>query len=135
METDKYKILVIDDEYTIRDILSRALPIFAEKDNLEYEVLTAENGADALQRLEEIKPETPDVIVSDITMPIMNGLEFLTQLNDKGYRSIPVILCSGNSDDMKNLSDNHRAIVKETLQKPIRPLYVYNAVRKYTIPG
>ena len=134
METDKYKILVIDDEYTIRDILSRALPIFAEKDNLEYEVLTAENGADALQRLEEIKPETPDVIVSDITMPIMNGLEFLTQLNDKGYRSIPVILCSGNSDDMKNLSDNHRAIVKETLQKPIRPLYVYNAVKKYTIP-
>ena len=135
METDKYKILVIDDEYTIRDILSRALPIFAEKDNLEYEVLTVENGADALKRLEEIKPETPDVIVSDITMPIMNGLEFLTQLNDKGYRSIPVILCSGNSDDMKNLSDNHRAIVKETLQKPIRPLYVYNAVRKYTIPG
>ena len=135
METDKYKILVIDDEYTIRDILSRALPIFAEKDNLEYEVLTAENGADALKRLEEIKPETPDVIVSDITMPIMNGLEFLTQLNDKGYRSIPVILCSGNSDDMKNLSDNHRAIVKEILQKPIRPLYVYNAVRKYTIPG
>ena len=135
METDKYKILVIDDEYTIRDILSRALPIFAEKDNLEYEVLTAENGADALQRLEEIKPETPDVIVSDITMPIMNGLEFLTQLNDKGYRSIPVILCSGNSDDMKNLSDNHRAIVKEILQKPIRPLYVYNAIKKYTIPG
>ncbi|MBS3134070.1 response regulator [Candidatus Woesearchaeota archaeon] len=134
METDKYKILVIDDEYTIRDILSRALPIFAEKDNLEYEVLTAENGADALKRLEEIKPETPDVIVSDITMPIMNGLEFLTQLNDKGYRSIPVILCSGNSDDMKNLSDNHRAIVKEILQKPIRSLYVYNAVKKYTIP-
>ena|SRR3989338_375430 len=134
METDKYKILVIDDEYTIRDILSRALPIFAEKDNLEYEVLTVENGADALKRLEEIKPETPDVIVSDITMPIMNGLEFLTQLNDKGYRSIPVILCSGNSDDMKNLSDNHRAIVKEILQKPIRPLYVYNAIKKYTIP-
>ena len=78
----KKKILVVEDEEGLRLLYEEELK--AEG----YEVLTARNGREAIQRLEEGKP---DLIILDIVMPIMNGMETLGRIVGK-ERKIPIIL-------------------------------------------
>lgn len=82
----KYRILIVDDEESIRD--SRALLLRASG----YEVRTAEHGFDALLQLKA--SETPDLIISDLNMPHMSGFEFLSVLRRR-FPQIPVIASSG----------------------------------------
>ncbi len=63
-------VLLVDDSKTARNMLKR---IFVELGN--WEVLEAENGQDALERLNQVK--SMDLICIDWNMPVMNGLEFL----------------------------------------------------------
>jgi CheY-like chemotaxis protein len=76
------KILVVEDEEGLRLLYEEELA--AEG----YEVLTARNGREALQKLEE---EKPDLIVLDIVMPVMDGMEALSRIVGKD-RKIPIIL-------------------------------------------
>jgi CheY-like chemotaxis protein len=80
----KKKILVVEDEEGLRLLYKEELE--AEG----YEVLTARNGKEAIQQLEE---ERPDLIVLDIVMPVMNGMEALGRILGK-ERKIPIILNS-----------------------------------------
>ena len=69
-----YRILIADDEAGIREGVARYL----RKHCSTYEVAeTAENGADALKKAQELLPEG---IITDIAMPRMNGLDFLEQI-------------------------------------------------------
>jgi len=76
-------ILVVDDEMVIREVLEDFLS--AEG----YEVVTVSSGADALLELEE---EHYDAILSDLMMPQMNGLELMTEINNRGYQLVKVIM-------------------------------------------
>jgi CheY-like chemotaxis protein len=76
------KILVVEDEEGLRLLYEEELK--AEG----YEVLTARNGREAIQLLEVRKP---DLIILDIVMPVMNGMETLGRILGK-ERKIPVIL-------------------------------------------
>jgi cellulose synthase/poly-beta-1,6-N-acetylglucosamine synthase-like glycosyltransferase/DNA-binding NarL/FixJ family response regulator len=77
-------ILVVEDDLSIRKILSIAL----QQDG--YDVIEATSGQDALLYVDEV---TPNLIISDIMMPDMDGLSMLTQLRDKPEtRAIPLIL-------------------------------------------
>jgi len=78
----KKKILVVEDEEGLRLLYEEELK--AEG----YEVLTARNGREAIQQLEVRKP---DLIILDIVMPVMNGMETLGRILGK-ERKIPVIL-------------------------------------------
>jgi len=80
----KKKILVVEDEEGLR--LLYQMELEAEG----YEVLTARNGKEAIQQLEE---ERPDLIILDIVMPVMNGMEALGRILGK-ERKIPIILNS-----------------------------------------
>jgi CheY-like chemotaxis protein len=78
----KKKILVVEDEEGLR--------LFYEEE-LEtegYEVITAANGKEAIQKLEEDKP---DLVVLDIVMPVMDGMEALGRILGKD-RKTPIIL-------------------------------------------
>jgi CheY-like chemotaxis protein len=84
-------VMVIDDE----DVLLQILAALVE--DLGYEPLTATNGREALALLAEC-PEPPKLIVSDIMMPRMNGVEFASAVkNDPLLRQVPVILMSAAS--------------------------------------
>ena len=83
----KKKVLVVDDDEGLRDLYEEEL----EGDG--YEVLTAKNGKDALQQLKNGKP---DLVVLDIIMPKMDGMEALGRII-KQDGTIPVILHSSNS--------------------------------------
>ena len=76
------KILVVEDEESLRLLYEEELG--AEG----YDVLTAENGREAIRELEEGKP---DLIILDIVMPVMDGIEALGRILRK-KRSIPIIL-------------------------------------------
>ena len=81
------RVLVVDDSSTMRKIVSRAL----RQAGLDFdEILEAGDGQEALNLLEN---ENVDLILSDINMPNMDGIEFLRQKKEiDGIKNIPVIM-------------------------------------------
>lgn len=83
------KILVAEDEKHLRNLLAYKLK------NSGYEVKMAGNGEEALKHANKFHP---DLIVLDIMMPIMNGLECLTALKrEASLRSIPVVILTAKN--------------------------------------
>jgi two-component system chemotaxis response regulator CheY len=87
-------ILVVDDSQTVRHIMSGAL-----KSN-GYEVIQAVDGVDALLQLEGLTSEPAvDLVLTDINMPNMGGLELITKLKaNPRYASIPVITLTSEAE-------------------------------------
>jgi CheY-like chemotaxis protein len=88
--TDEKLVLLVDDDPLGRESLSELL------DAKGYSVLEAENGQTALEVLKKT-PYFPCLIVLDLTMPVMDGREFLKlRAVDPILRDIPVVVVSGN---------------------------------------
>lgn len=89
-------VLIVDDSSVMRKIVERAV----RQTGLALEkVLEAENGTAALKVLET---EQPDLVLSDINMPIMDGLEFLHRLHATGMSSIiPVLMITTEGSEAK----------------------------------
>ncbi|WP_022666494.1 response regulator [Desulfospira joergensenii] len=84
------QILAVDDSFLIRHLVE------TELSKSGYRILTANNGQDALEKMETIHP---DLILSDIDMPVMNGFEFCEAVKGHDrFKSIPFIVMSTNSD-------------------------------------
>lgn len=81
------RVLVVDDDSSIRELLSTAL----EDDG--YEVVPATNGQDALSVVERWRP---DVIVLDLMMPVMDGWTFAKRLRE--IAEIPIVVLSAAND-------------------------------------
>lgn len=102
--------LVVDDSLTMRKVLSRLL----EREG--YRVVTAIHGIDALQILQEV---TPDIILTDIEMPNMDGFELVRQLrSDDATLKTPIIMISSRT------AEKHQALaqalgVNDFMGKPI----------------
>lgn len=86
-EFPMHKILIVDDERAVRYSFERA---FAE----EYVIITAENGIDAIEKVEK---EQPDIVLMDIKMPVLNGIEALKKIK-KTNSHIPVIMMTAFGD-------------------------------------
>jgi DNA-binding response OmpR family regulator len=82
-------ILIVDDDPGITGFLELALG------DEGYEVRSAANGRDALARIRE---RSPDLILLDMNMPIMNGWEFCEQLPRHTARTIPVVVMTAARD-------------------------------------
>jgi len=83
----KKQILVVDDELSILKLLNFIL-------SKEYDLVIKQNGADAISWLED--GNDPDLIISDLEMPYIDGGSFIRNLKISGYyRDTPVILLSG----------------------------------------
>src|SRR4051812_29475521 len=88
-------ILIVDDTESSRELLGR----FLRKQG--YQTASASNGAEALTSVTSPGSPPPDLILLDIMMPIMDGLQFLTQLRadpDSVRSTVPVIVVSASSD-------------------------------------
>jgi two-component system, chemotaxis family, chemotaxis protein CheY len=86
--------LVVDDSLTARLKLSRALVAKG------YEVLEAENGKEALQRLE--RSSTPDVALVNWNMPLMNGLAFVKEVRaDSRFDEMRVVMVTSETAGTK----------------------------------
>jgi two-component system, OmpR family, response regulator MprA len=85
------RLLVADDSETVLLMLQRRLEMEG------YEVVTATDGVEALDRLHEAGANKPDVILLDAMMPNMSGTEVLEELRDEGS-NIPVLMISAHLD-------------------------------------
>lgn len=86
------KILVVDDEKNIRALFEDEL------DEAGYEVDVADSGKEALEKVEA---NTPDLVILDVRMPDMTGIEVLGQIREN-HKELPVIMCTavrGLEDD------------------------------------
>jgi CheY-like chemotaxis protein len=111
------RILVVDDEQDLRFVLRRRF------ERAGHEVVEAGDGAAALQC---VKDSRPDLVVTDVMMPVMDGLELIDRLRaDPSTATIPILSVSGNSDlavdaDMvlaKPYDGNELIVVAEQLLK------------------
>lgn len=86
----KYNILLVEDEQAIRESLSEMLEISG------HDVISAINGKDGLQLLET---NTPDIIITDVMMPEMDGFDFLKAIRKTGnHNMVPVIMLTAKVD-------------------------------------
>lgn len=105
-----YKILIVDDEASIRNGIANSIPWAA----WGYEV--AALCANGVEALECIRADKPDVVLSDIRMPEMDGVELMQILNAQ-YPEIKILILSGYSDfEYLNMSIKNQ--VTEYLLKP-----------------
>ena len=113
------KILVIDDE----ELIIRSLTKLLEKNN--FDVFLAKNGQDALVMAEE---ENFDLVISDMRMPGMNGVETIqsiyNSLEKRGLEKVPVIFITGYAD--KELYQKAKAL------KPAAYIYKPFDIQKLT---
>ncbi len=110
-------ILVVDDEAIIRDLCSRILK--------DYRILQAENGQEALRILDQ---ETVDLILVDIMMPVMNGLDLLQRVKDENPEQL-VIIMTGFADK-EIILRALKAHADDFIQKPINLLQLKTAIMK-----
>lgn len=111
----KKTILCVDDEIAILASLARTLR------PLPYRVLTATDGVKAL---EIVKKEKPDLVISDVKMPRMDGYELLKQMQQGGFDELPVVLLTGDDD----LARGYREGCVYYITKPFKKDYLLNII-------
>ncbi|MCG2778854.1 MAG: response regulator [Desulfobacterales bacterium] len=89
---EKKRILIADDEDSVRNLLARALKSYA------YEIDVVENGAKAINQMDR---KSYDLIITDYMMPLMDGLELTRRIKEK-YPSMPILIITANGpvDDL-----------------------------------
>lgn len=113
------KILIVDDESEICASLSSMLEWRG------FEVATAANG---LRAIEILKEKTFDIIMSDINMPTMDGVELLKHVVT-AYPTVPVVLMTGYAD--YNEEDLLRIGAKTVLHKPFNSKTLVETLSKF----
>ncbi len=114
------QILIVDDEPLNIDYLEQEL------EDLDYKVLSARNGREALELVES---QLPDMILLDIMMPIMDGFEVLARLKaEEQWRDIPVVVISALSD-MNNVVKGIELGAEDYLPKPFDPVLLHARIK------
>ena len=115
-------LLVVEDDADIRETLAEAL------EGEGYLVFTARHGREALDRLEF--GLRPALILLDLMMPVMNGLEFLSELRTRpGFSRTPVVVVSANQGyEAEDLG------AREVLRKPITLDTLFKVVSRLVAP-
>jgi len=118
-------VLIVDDDPSTREMLRRMV----EKEG--WAAVEAENGRAALQRMADV---TPDVILLDLMMPVMDGFEFVLELRKvESWRTIPIVVVTAKDitdDDRRRLTGNVERILqkgsydREELLEEVRSLIV-----------
>ena len=114
-ETGKATILVVDDEEIIRDLCARALK--------DYHILQADNGRDAMQIIND---RPVDLVLVDVMMPIMNGLDLLQQVKDRDAEQLVIVMTGYADKDIILRALKARA--DDFIQKPINLLQLKTSI-------
>jgi two-component system chemotaxis response regulator CheY len=118
----KSNILVIDDSESIREVVSSGL-----RSN-GYNVLTGVNGANGLEILKH--SSKIDVIITDLNMPIMDGITFLKEVRkDEAYRFTPIIVLTTESQEAKK-QEARMAGATAWIIKPFSKEKLINVIKK-----
>jgi two-component system, OmpR family, alkaline phosphatase synthesis response regulator PhoP len=115
------RILAVDDEPNIVRLIEVNLTRHG------YQVETANNG---VQALEKIRANRPDMVVSDVMMPEMDGFELLSTIRrDPALESLPVIMLTAKTQD-KNVMEGYSRGADMYLTKPFNPAELLAFVKR-----
>ena len=120
---EKKKVMIVDDEYTIRELIALIL-------EPDYEVIKAESGQEALEKI-NLKP---DIIILDIMMPNMDGYQVCQLLkNNPETKDIPIIMLTAKHqiEDVKKAAE---VDVDEFITKPFEPEMLRKRINAYFQP-
>lgn len=115
----KQKILIIDDDIQTLDMFE----LFLYK---KYEIYTAENGADGIKKAREINPHC---IITDILMPVMDGIRFLSRYKKNPNLSSPVIAITEYNTSFQEAGLENLGFDK-VLIKPISHKILMNSIEE-----
>ncbi len=109
MPTGNERILFVDDELTLTEIVKKML------ERLGYDVVAKSSSVEALETF-QAQPENFDLIIADQTMPHITGVALAHEVN-RIRPDLPFILCTGMMDSQK--LDKKAAGIREILTKPV----------------
>ncbi|HEY9187760.1 MAG TPA: response regulator [Ignavibacteria bacterium] len=119
----KIKILVVDDDPQIRRLIKVTL-----QSKFNFEILEAENGLAALQKIEI---EKPFLVMLDIMMPELNGIELIEKLKaNEETKDVPIIICSAVNDRSRVIELFNKGVA-DYIVKPINPIILSNKITQY----
>ena len=119
---DNYKVLLVDDEVEVIEAIEHRL----NWEELGFEVVgSATNGVKALELADK---QQPDVVITDIKMPYMDGLELARRLN-KEYQDIHIIIFTG-FDEFEYAKEAVHLEVDEYMLKPINALELTECMKR-----
>jgi CheY-like chemotaxis protein len=107
---EKIKLLMVDDDFDLLSVFKETLEIIGE----EYDIMTACDGVEGLKAYEAF---SPDVIVTDMEMPKMNGIEMTRKIREKNEK-IPIIMLTGMKNQ-KIMEMSFKSGVNSFTEKPI----------------
>ena len=122
----KKAVLLVEDSESLRVLMSNML-------GKTFEVTSARNGLEAMTWLHS--GLLPDVIVTDVLMPELDGRQLLSGLRNSGmYQNIPVVVVSGSCE--KAELDLIRSLgANDILPKPFKPAELYSSLNRLMSPG
>lgn len=117
-----YKVLVIEDDHALRQILGKLLSTEG------YESLTCHNAAAGLEACSRHKP---DLILLDVHLPDGNGLQICRRLkSDERLRHIPIIILTGEGNSIENRVEGLDSGADDYVLKPFEPVELLARVRR-----
>jgi len=113
-------IMMVDDSPSMRMLLRAALT------DLGYAVVEAEDGVSALEKLDDIEP---DLLITDINMPRLDGFGLIAQVRGAGRSSLPILVLTTESSDEKK-QRARQAGATGWIVKPFNPDKLAAAIRR-----
>lgn len=114
--------LIVDDSASMRQLVS-----FTVKD-AGYEVITAENGKDALTKASSSRI---DMVITDLNMPEMDGITFIRQLRGMpDFKFVPIVMLTTEAQEAKK-QEGRAAGASGWIVKPFSPEKLLDVVRKF----
>lgn len=118
-------IMIVDDSASMRLVVGIALK------GAGYEVIEGRDGKDALSKLTGQKVH---LIISDVNMPVMDGIEFLKAVKQMGpYKFTPIVMLTTESAEEKK-RQGQAAGARAWVVKPFQPEQLLGAVQKLCLP-
>lgn len=120
--TELRRIMHIEDDPDIREITRMSLELIGDFDVIQFE------GGDIA--LENLPDETPDMILLDVTMPVLDGVATLARLREiERYRNVAVLYVTANTDrSYRERLKDHGAV--DVITKPFEPMKLPDQLRK-----
>jgi len=119
------KVLIAEDSSVIQNLTKKILSI------QNYDIISVKNG---VQVLDTLQKESIDIILMDINMPKMDGIECtenIRKMEDPVKANIPIIAITGNARNL-TLEEYREIGINELLQKPLNFDQLVNLVKEYT---
>lgn len=117
---DNFKILIADDEYWTREKLRRMI------DWNSYGLTLLEPAQDGEEVLRRMEQERPDILITDINMPYLNGVDLLREVQKKYPETIPFVI--SGYDDFEYVKESFMAGSVNYLMKPVSRIDLVNAI-------